>query len=197
MKKIIGLILCIVISLFTLVSCGDGDHVHKYNRDEWVSDATNHWYAAECDCEDAGVTAKAAHTDVTMKDGFCDICGYKMCNNTAYKTEYSYNASSHWKNPTCNHIGQTSHIAPSEMAPHTYIEADGEAICLYCGYTCLRGEEYSDEWTTDENGHWHEPLCGHVTAHGKKDSAAHLDVNTDGKCDTCEFLIPVPQDPAE
>ena len=130
MKKIISLIMCTALLLLVLVSCGD-DCVHRYNRDEWVSDSESHWYAAECDCEDAGVASKAAHVDVSLKDGFCDICGYKLCDNTAYKTEYSYNANSHWKNPTCDHVGSTSHIAPSEMAPHTDGNTDGK--CDVCG----------------------------------------------------------------
>ena len=47
MKKIISLILCIAVLALVLVSCGDEEHVHQYNRDEWKFDATNHWYAQQ------------------------------------------------------------------------------------------------------------------------------------------------------
>ena len=195
MKKIISLIMCTALLLLVLVSCGDDECVHRYNRSEWVSDAENHWYAAECECEDAGVAAKAAHVDVSLKDGFCDICGYQLCNKTAYKTTYSYNANSHWKNPACDHLGSTSHIAPGEMAPHEYIEGSGAAVCIDCGYQCARGDEFSETWKSDETDHWHEPVCGHVTAHGVSDKAAHADVDENGKCDVCDANYTAPVAP--
>ena len=188
MKKIIGLILCVATTLLVLVSCGDGDHVHNYNRNEWAKDATHHWYAAECDCEDAGVASKAEHVDKTMVDGFCDVCGYKVCTNTAYSTEYTFNANSHWKNPLCNHVGSTAHIRPVDIEPHDFEIVSGVATCKDCGYEC-KNTEYSTEWESDENTHWHEPMCGHVDAHGKRDEAAHVFDAETGECE-CGYKCP-------
>ena len=44
------------------------------------------------------------------------------------------------------------------------------------------------EWKSDANNHWHE--C--TGCEGQElDKAAHADADTNGKCDTCEYDMPV------
>ena len=202
MKKIISLIFCIALLTLLLVSCGDEElHVHQYDRDKWVYDDNSHWYAAACDCSDAGVISAAAHVD-SMNDGYCDICGYLKCTNTdpnapgAYSTEYQSNANAHWLAPTCGHSGQNSHIDPKDFSAHVY-DAEGLGKCLVCNYQCAETE--NEEAWTHNNGstHWHAPVCGHVGHNPITDESEHVDKDKneageevgDGVCDLCGYVM--------
>ena len=46
---------------------------------------------------------------------------------------------------------------------------------------------FGDAWKSDDTSHWHECECGE-----KSDKADHLDTNTDGKCDVCDYDMEVP-----
>lgn len=45
------------------------------------------------------------------------------------------------------------------------------------------GHDYSEEWTSDENGHWH--ICVHENCSVKTETISHEDTNKDHKCDVC------------
>lgn len=47
---------------------------------------------------------------------------------------------------------------------------------------------FSTEWTSDEENHWRAATCEHTDE--KKSFAPHEDVDSDGKCDTCEYEMP-------
>lgn len=49
--------------------------------------------------------------------------------------------------------------------------------------------EYGTAWRCDSKNHWHECSCG-----AKIDVAAHVDSNKDGKCDVCNYNVPVPHE---
>ncbi len=44
---------------------------------------------------------------------------------------------------------------------------------------------FSDEWTSDENAHWHAATCDHTSE--TKDTAEHIDADNDGVCDVCLY----------
>ena len=201
MKKIISLILCIALITLVLVSCGDEKHVHQYNRDEWAFDASNHWYAAECDCKDAGTKNLAAHVD-SMNDGYCDICNYLMCGVKDHSTELSYNDNAHWYNANCTHNGQNSHILPKDFSEHIYSEAD-DGRCTICNFVCTNVLVETDEWKSDATNHWHESACGHMGHFTDEQlgKGAHTDTDTivdeesgdeivvgNGVCDVCGYV---------
>lgn len=138
MKRSILLLLCALMAILCLAGCdlvdkifGGGEdpeeHVHTY-ASTLSSDATGHWYAATCECDDAGTKDFAAHIDLTGglnggKDGKCDTCAYVICAHT-YATEWSNDATNHWHAVTCG-----CDVAVADKAAHTYTE-DG---CV-CGY---------------------------------------------------------------
>ena len=139
MKRSILLLLCALMAILCLAGCdllnkipGFGgeepdEHVHTY-ASTLSSDATGHWYAATCECDDAGTKDFAAHVDLTGglnggKDGKCDTCAYVICAHT-YATEWSTDATNHWHAVTCG-----CDVAVADKAAHTYTE-DG---CV-CGY---------------------------------------------------------------
>ena len=183
MKRIISLVLCIAMLALVLVSCGEDAHVHTYNRDEWKSDASNHWYAAACDCEDAGVMKKAAHVD-SMNDGRCDICNYLLCNNGAndteptYKTEWSSNDDFHWHDATCGHVG---HVLKKAFAAHVYTTG---SACDTCGRACPN-DKYETDFTVNAEYHWYAPVCGHE-GHLPVNKVAHT-FDEAGVCSECGY----------
>ena len=77
MKKFTTLLLVLTICLTAFAAC-EVTHEHTY-ADTLSYDATGHWYAATCDCEDAGTKDFAEHTFTTSQDGVmkvCETCGY-------------------------------------------------------------------------------------------------------------------------
>ena len=52
MKRIIALLLCLVMVVCVIASCGEPEEVHSHTYSEtWSSDAVGHWYQATCDCK--------------------------------------------------------------------------------------------------------------------------------------------------
>ena len=192
MKKIISLILCVALIALVLVSCGDDEHVHEYNRNEWASDATNHWHKATCDCKDAGTVDLAKHID-EMSDGYCDVCNYLLCNKTTYVL--NHNEYAHWQEAECGHTGPSSHL-PTKNETIVVHQLDDNGVCSGCTYACMN-EDYELEYTTDEHFHWNAPLCGHE-GHCPSTKVLHEDndVNEEteevvgnGICDVCEYVM--------
>lgn len=77
MRKFTTLLLMLAICLTAFAAC-ESTHEHTY-ADTLSYDATGHWYAATCGCEDAGTKDFAEHTFTTSQDGVmkvCEACGY-------------------------------------------------------------------------------------------------------------------------
>ena len=196
MKKIISMLLCVTMMVFALalVSCGDDPHVHQYNRTNWSKDATAHWHAASCECEDAGVVDRAAHSD-PLNNGFCEVCGYVTCENTdnAYETTYKYDDDAHWFEPVCGCSGQDAHVVPKkDLEKHT-----GGSKCTVCGYECTN-DKYNVTYTSNETYHWYASVCGHYDHNGLVlQQIEHRDEETyegstrigDGVCDDCGYVM--------
>ena len=48
------------------------------------------------------------------------------------------------------------------------------------------GHSHGTEWRSDENGHWHECICG-----DRAEASSHPDLDRNGKCDVCEREVAV------
>lgn len=53
---------------------------------------------------------------------------------------------------------------------------------------------FAEDWTSDDNQHWHAATCGHDVKDGLAD---HVDANGDGKCDVCGKELPKEPEPVE
>lgn len=180
MRKALLVLLCMVLALTALVSCGD-THTHTYEAD-WSSDAENHWHAATCE----HTTQKkdlAAHVDAN-EDEECDVCGYSTAAHH-FATILSSDETGHWY--ACTDEGCTE---KKDFAPHVDEERDGECD------ECFRGGMHKHSWNTanwqsDENQHWNPSTCGSdcpdVVAELKGNVANHVDVDEDGNCDVCNY----------
>ncbi len=141
-------------------------HTHDYSN-AWSGDGDNHWH--ECECGDK--------KDVEPHEGnVADCVTESVCNECAKKFGDV--------DPE-NHIGNTE-IRNDKPATEFEKGYTGDTYCSDCGELIEKGEEipathnhdYSDEWSSDGDNHWHECECG-----DKKDSAPHTFIN--GECSVC------------
>lgn len=195
MKRIFAVILCLICSLFLLVSCGnevgtdtDGSqgnntdnqgHTHTFKtNEEWSKDAQGHWYEATCDCEDVTVT-KLNHTDAN-NDGACDVCTYTN-HEHEYSEDWTADCTNHWHAADCGHT-----VAGINVAEHEDKDNDGK--CDVCKYIIedLHKHIYSTEWTSGDGYHWHDALCEHKLE--VMDKAA-CTINDAGVCTECNAVI--------
>lgn len=186
MKRVLALLMCAVICLAFLAACGggnDGDNgdtcTHTYSE-SWTITETHHWFAATCKHVDEKL-AYGAHDDTVNVDGKCDWCGYEENSHIhTFADAWSSDTDNHWHAATCEHTDEVKDLA-------NHYDADRDGACDACEYELDHEHTFADEWSSDENNHWYAATCAHTTE--TKDKAAHVDINTDGKCDECEHHV--------
>ena len=160
-------------ALFTCTGCGAtktepvplGDH--KYSAWSKVDDSKHTHTCSVCSKEETvnhswngGTTVKAANC---ITDG-----------------EMRY---------TCTGCGATRTQTVSKTGVHTY-DHGCDKDCNVCGATRTTTHDFSEDWVSDKNGHWHECTnCGE-----KSDAAAHIPGpeptdTTDQVCTACAYII--------
>ena len=182
MKRIIALLLCLVMVVCVIASCGEPEEAHSHTYSEtWSSDAVGHWYQATCDCEDAP-EQKFSHVDKN-NDGACDVCEYKMAcaDGHTYAEGWTVDCTNHWNAADCGHI-----VAGANVAAHADANGDGE--CDVCKYVIndIHTHYFDTKWTGDGEYHWHAALCEHGVE--VADKAAHV-LNAAGYCTVCDAKI--------
>ena len=55
---------------------------------------------------------------------------------------------------------------------------------------CGHEHTFAEEWSSDENAHWHAATCEHKDQ--VKDAGPHVDDDHNGKCDVCDYQMPAP-----
>ncbi len=134
--KWIAMILVVASIILCAIGCANETvppHEHTFAT-EWESDATNHWHKSTCGHE--VVDGKDAHSfgdyvsnnDATTEaDGTktreCSVCGKKdtvkdegsKIHVHTFATEWTSDATNHWKTATCEHTSEVS-----EKAEHSY-----------------------------------------------------------------------------
>ncbi len=70
-------VLCVVFSSLAFVACNSDEepHTHTYGQ-EWASDATGHWHAADCDATDECAAATTGFAEHEYVAGVCSVCQY-------------------------------------------------------------------------------------------------------------------------
>ncbi len=154
------------------------DHVHTY-EEAWTYNEKSHYHKNTCGHDDVEKyrDAVADHTDED-NDGACDVCAYDGGHTHTYAEEWTKADNGHWHAPTCGHD-----VPGQDLTDHT--DADNNAVCDDCAYDYDHTHTFAAEWTITDNEHWHAVACGHdVTV---ADKGAHVDADTNGYCDVCEF----------
>ena len=168
---VFALVFVMVASLLTACQV----HEHTFSND-WSNDTQYHWHAATCEHSDE-VSQKGAHEDLN-NDGACDVCAYASCTHT-YADEWSSNKLNHWKEATCGH-----NVKGSEAA---HADGNGDGLCDTCNYECGDHKHtYAEDWSYDENSHWHAATCVHTNM--KQAISGHKDSDKDFVCDICGYV---------
>ena len=149
-------------------------------------------------------TKEATEEAEGSKERTCSVCGYKateviekLPHTHKFATVWSKDLENHWYASTCGHDVTDS------KAAHTFGEwtttneatedAEGskERICSVCEYTATEAIEklphthkYANEWTSDDENHWHAATCEHTEEVSEK--SVHTFVNE--VCTICEYL---------
>ncbi len=149
------------------------------------------------------------HTSTELKTGmkahyFCDVCDtYFTAEKVAtVKADLEIPAPVHEYNTANGYREADGHAdvcacgAHGSVVPHTpdrLAATETEAVhCSVCGYEITPALGHiahnpKAEWQSDADNHWHE--C--TGCEGQRlEMAAHTDVDTNGKCDTCGYGMP-------
>lgn len=113
------------------------------------------------------------------------------CSETEHKHTFAEgwtsDATNHWHAATCGHDEEKSEVA-------AHVDEDENGKCDVCDYEMMEvppathEHTFSESWSSDENSHWHAVTCGHDEE--KSGEAAHVDANSDDKCDVCNYEMP-------
>ena len=121
-------------------------------------------------------------------------CGHQH----TYGAGWTYDATHHWHEATCEHTGEKDGYAEhtwdngTVITPATCTEAGEKTYtCTVCSATkteviAATGHSYAKEWSSDNTHHWHAATCGHDLM---EDYAEH--VFEKGVCTTCGCTQPV------
>ena len=167
---------------------------HEHSYGDWQKDKTQHW--KECRCgkktevgnhtfDDWTITKEPTTTETGSRERTCSICKYTQTETLPVHTHdvhdeaWKYDETQHWQECSC---GEKLNVAN-----HTYGEwsvtkeatetetGSRERTCTVCDYmqtetipVIEHEHSYSEEWSSDENNHWHACECG-----AKADTAAH------------------------
>ncbi len=173
--------------------CGYEVCKNEAHKTEWSMNENAHWH--DTVCGHVGHIQKGdfePHNDAV--DGICDDCNH-VCTNTQYNESWSSDADNHWHAASCGHDG---HLPKIDVAAHE--DADDDGYCDTCAYLVCENKDasaenaYDDDWSYDENKHWHAPSCGHTSHMANKDTAPHMDRDGDLACDECGSPVPAKEE---
>ena len=165
-------------------------HVHTYSANPNKKDENNHW--KECidpkctDTENKGKIEVAPHKAIggnCQTEAAC-ACG-KMLLGSHIMSDWIQEDGQHFRECIVEGCTHAYEKAPCSGGTATCTE---KAKCDTCGkdYGEILPHTHGTAWVTDANNHWNECSCG-----DKANVAPHADANSDGKCDTCEYPIPI------
>ena len=144
---------------------------HDFSED-WTTDEDSHWH--DCECGEKSDESEHTGGEPTCSEkAKCEICD----------TPYGELDKE-------NQVGETiikDAVEPSFDAPGY----TGDIYCQDCGELLEKGmeipqlhrHEFSEEWSKNEDSHWHDCECGE-----KSDEEEHTFEN--GKCTVCETEDP-------
>lgn len=119
----------------------------------------------------------------------CDLAAGNNTDNTQDNTDdaatcehtfsesWTSNSESHWHAATCNHSEQKSEV-------NYHSDADEDGKCDVCNYNVTHTHSFADDWSGDNEYHWHVATCSHTDTKGSY--AKHVDENANGVCDVCD-----------
>ena len=170
-------------------------HAHQYSEDVWAYDEDYHWQpciVSGCPSpheEEQGIMFHYGTEASCKTKGKCSVCGYEYYGeHDVAVPNYVYiddmKCGSYCATEGCDYLAEWSyHTGGASDCQH-------KSVCEICHheYGKLGDHVAKDEWVSDGESHWHK--C--KTCDGQQlEKAAHADENSDGKCDICEYQMPI------
>ena len=156
-------------------TCLDESCAEKFNNDR-------HTYG------EGKVTTPATEQAEGVMTYECKVCGYekteaieKLQHKHTYESSWSSDDNYHWIASSCGHDDKDKgvHIFDEGWVEKEATDTENGIMiytCITCGYyyeeeiiSANHTHTYSDEWTADENKHWHAADCGHDKKRGVED----------------------------
>ena len=159
-------------------------HTHVFDKEI----AENQYLASKASCTDPAKYYKSCKCGEKGTETFTSG---EMLGHTE-GTAWEKDATGHWHTCIVAGCGVIIDTSKAEHTPDREAATETDPIkCSVCGYEIVpvltHTHAHSSEWKSDKDNHWNECACG-----DKANTAAHMDENTDGKCDTCEYVVSVP-----
>ena len=149
-----------------------------------------HTYDNGCDntCNVCDATRETKHDyqimyDLTSHWEQCSACGDRKDSQAhSFETELSGTATGHgYKCSTCGLL--------SGEEKHSF-EHDCDTTCDTCGYERSITHNYSEMWSSDENGHWHGcTVCGDKLEMFPHEPGPAATETTDQICIACGYVL--------
>ena len=155
-------------------------HEHDFGE-VWAFDSKNHWHLCQC----GEVADFQAHADAD-EDDFCDVCAADLTMPT-----HTHNYGTIWKSDETYHWHQCLCGQRSEQAEH--VDADQNTKCDICfAFVPPPPHQHTflPEWLYNEAGHWQLCECGDPS-----ETEAHADLDGNHRCDTCGYVVSLPNPP--
>lgn len=117
-------------------------------------------------------------------DTDCNNCGQERSTTHKYETKWTKDRTQHWY--ACSVCGDKKDAADHTPGPEA-TETEPQT-CTVCGYVIKQSLNHvhtlSEEWTTDEKGHWHTCKdCDEIPDYVDHD----FENECDTQCETCGF----------
>ena len=167
------------------------EHIHTFSNEwtsdetnHWHASTCSHDVKSNESSHTFGnwnVVREATEELEGLQERTCSVCGYKET-QTIEKLEHTHTFSNEWSSNETNHwhASTCSHDVKSNESSHTFgnwnvvreateeLEGLKERVCSVCGYKETSNIDkldhthtFSNEWSFDENNHWHTSTCGH------------------------------------
>lgn len=189
-KILVALCLTVFLMLVSLSAC-KVSHTHDFSGDwqtdandhwkECTGDGCNIKDQNGAHVFDNGeVTTPATEAAEGVMTYTCAVCGYEKTEPIAklphvhtWESEWSSDATHHWHASSCGHDDKdkAAHIFDDGFIEKPATDTEKGIIiytCVICEYYYEEELEmldhkhtYSDEWTFDDDSHWHASTCGH------------------------------------
>lgn len=170
-------------------------HVHNWQTNFWVYDATGHWHACGNTGCDGTKSDYAEHTpdreQATETEAVrCTVCGYVITPPVGH-TEHTLVLVPH-KAPTCLEAGMEAYYVCTVCGKmFTSATGENEITDLSRRVSTITNHRYGDEWQTGEAGHWHAcEVCGEadeVLAHTPAEEWSGDDAGHWQACTACGY----------
>ena len=178
-------------------------HWHECTSCGSKKDVANHAYTTEVENSrvDATCTANGSYimscvcgatkneTIEKIGHSYTTVVTDPTCIEAGYTTHTCESCGDTYKDSTVNAKGHTEEILPYVAPTCTESGLSKGMKCAVCGEMLVEQEEisalghdYSEEWSSNDDQHWHECFCG-----DKSEMADHVYTNAcDATCDVCQ-----------